>query len=198
MSGLEVLGALASASQLAEQGLKITATVYDIYRKVRDAPESIRKQTVQVEQLIDIAKLIESTSSLQTDLVASILSSCTDEAHRLLHSLQQVAPGPENHLPMKIWKAVNGTTKEKKILEHFTKLEQGKSSLTLCIGTTDSSVLNTINLELVTVRTAVDGLKNFLPFGTLFVKLRPYSMQWMHSLLSRKVWIVFTRIFLQS
>ncbi|KAK4696133.1 hypothetical protein P7C71_g1739, partial [Lecanoromycetidae sp. Uapishka_2] len=163
MSGLEVLGALAAASQLAEQGLKITTTIYDIYRKVRDAPESIRKQTVQVEQLIDIAKLIKGTASLQTDLVASVLRDCTTDAHKVLHSLQQIAPGSELHAPKKLWKALAGITKEKNILEHLTKLEQGKSSLALCIATIDNSLLKSIHLEMVTVQTAVDGISKELP-----------------------------------
>jgi hypothetical protein len=55
----EVLGALAAASQLIEQGLKITIFISDLYAKVRDAPESIRKQSVQVKQLTDIARLIK-------------------------------------------------------------------------------------------------------------------------------------------
>lgn len=57
MSGLEVVGALAAAARFAQQGLNITATIYDLYRTIRDTPELIRKQTVQFEQLIRIAKL---------------------------------------------------------------------------------------------------------------------------------------------
>lgn len=79
------MGALAAASQLAEHGLKITGAIYDLYRRVCDAPESIRQQSVQVEQLIDIAKLIKKNPSLQTDPVSSILRFCSNEARDLLN-----------------------------------------------------------------------------------------------------------------
>lgn len=142
MSGIEVLGVLAAASQLAEQGLKITGAIYDLYKKVRDAPESIRQQSVQVEQLIDIAKLIESNPSLQTDSISSILSSCTNEAKDVLKILQGVTPARETHKLEKRWKALAAVSMQKRILAHFAKLEQGKSTLALCIETIDRQVLH--------------------------------------------------------
>ena len=137
MSGLEVIGALAAASQVAQQGLKITTAIYDLSKKVRDAPESIRKQTIQVEQLIDIAKLIESNPSLQTDLVASVLSGCTEEAYKLLHILQKLTHSLGADRTTSVWKAMSGVAKEKKILEHLAKLEKAKTTLALCIETVD-------------------------------------------------------------
>lgn len=133
---------LAAASQLAEQGLKITGAMYDLYKKVRDAPESIRQQSVQVEQLIDIAKLIERSPSLQTDSVSSILSSCSNEAKDLLNLLRKVTPARETHKPDQIWKALVAASKEKKIFACFAKLEQWKSTLALCIETIDRHVLH--------------------------------------------------------
>jgi hypothetical protein len=53
MSGAEVLGilgGLAATSQFAQQSLKVINFISDLDGKVRDAPESIRKQAVQVEQ----------------------------------------------------------------------------------------------------------------------------------------------------
>ena len=140
MSGVEVLGALAAASQLAEQGLKITGAIYDLYRKVRDAPESIRQQSVQVEQLIDIAKLIKKNPSLQTDPVSSILKSCSNEARDLLHILRGVTPAGGAYRPENIWRALAAVSKEKTIVAHLANLERGKSALALCIETIDRQV----------------------------------------------------------
>ncbi len=61
MSGFEVVGALAAEARFAQQGLKINATIYELYRTIRDTPESTRKQTVQFEQLIGIAMLSRAT-----------------------------------------------------------------------------------------------------------------------------------------
>lgn len=137
MTGLEVFGALVAASQLLEQGTKVASALSNIYGKIRDVPESIRQQSVQVEQLIDIAKLIESNPALQTKLVSSALSSCIHEAKILLAILSRIVPKEEIHRPEKIWKAVVAVSKEKKILARLAKLEQGKSSLILCIETVD-------------------------------------------------------------
>jgi hypothetical protein len=83
MAGVDVLGALAAASQLAEQSLQIAIFISNLYSKVRDAPESIRKQSIQLEQLIDIAKLIEHNPPLQTELVGSVLRNCVGEVEKL-------------------------------------------------------------------------------------------------------------------
>lgn len=145
MSGAEVLGvlgAVAAASQVAEQCLKIIGFISGIYKAVRDAPESIQKQVVQAEQLLGIATLIEYNVSLQTNPVTSILRSCQQEAEKLLDTLSKISIAASDGKATKLWKALDGTTKEKKILKHLETLEQQKSSLALCIATIDSLVHN--------------------------------------------------------
>lgn len=142
MAGVEVLGALAAASQLTKQSLKIAIIISDLYLKVRDAPESIRKQSVQVEQLIDIAKLIKHNPPLQTALVESILRNCVGEAEKLQEILGKISTAAGDGRVKKLWKALDGVAKEKRILALFAKLEQEKSSLALCIGTIDSWALH--------------------------------------------------------
>src|SRR2546421_3656951 len=129
MTGVEVLGALAAASQLTEQGLKISIFVSDLYTKVRDAPESIRQQSVQVKQLIDIARLIKHNPPLQTALVESILRNCVGEAEKLQEILGKISTAAGDGRVRKLWKALDGVTKEKKILTLFASLEREKSSL---------------------------------------------------------------------
>src|SRR5436309_3675771 len=87
---LATFGAVAAACQLAQQCVKIGIFISGLYSKVRDAPESIRKQAVQVEQLIDIARLVQHNPSLQTDLLASILGNCFREAARLEEELMKI------------------------------------------------------------------------------------------------------------
>jgi hypothetical protein len=138
MAGVEVLGALAAASQLTEQGLKIAIFISDLYSKVRDAPESIRKRSVQVEQLINIAKLIEHNPSLQIDSVGSILRNCTGEAEKLKEILENISTAAGDGKARRLWKALDGVAKEKRILALFANLEREKSSLALCIETIDA------------------------------------------------------------
>jgi hypothetical protein len=134
MAGVEILGALAAASQLTEQGLKIA----DLYAKIRDAPESIRKQSVQVEQLIEIAKLVKHNPPLQTALVESILRNCVSEAEKLLEILGKISTAAGDGRVKKLWKTLDGVTKEKRILALFANLEREKSSLAVCIEAIDS------------------------------------------------------------
>src|SRR2546429_665975 len=135
---LATLGAVAAASQLAQQCVKIGKFISGLYTKVRDAPESIRKQTVQVEQLIDIARLVQHNPSLQTDLVGSILGNCFREAGQLEEELMKISGSAGDGKAKGIWKALVGLTKKEKILAHFARLEQEKSALALCIETIDS------------------------------------------------------------
>ena len=138
MSGLEVLGALAAASQLVEQGLKLTRFLSGLYKKVQDAPESIRKQAVQIEQLIDICRLIESNQPLQTPAIASKLRTCLLDINQLQDILIKISVAARDGKARQLWKAIDGATNKKKINALFEKLEQQKSSLTLCIQAIDS------------------------------------------------------------
>jgi N-terminal domain on NACHT_NTPase and P-loop NTPases len=138
MAGVEVLGALAAASQLAEQGLRIAVFISELYVKVRDAPESIRRQSIQIQQLIDIAKLIEHTPPLQTTSVESILRNCVGEAEKLQEILGKVSTAAGDGRVKKMWKALDVVAKEKMINILFTRLEREKSSLVLCIETIGS------------------------------------------------------------
>jgi hypothetical protein len=138
MAGVEVLGALAAASQLAEKGVKITIFISDIYAKIRDAPESIRKQSVQVEQLIEVTRLVKDNPPLQTDLVGSILRNCVSEAEKLLGILEEITTAARDGRARKFWKALDGVAREKRILALLVNLEREKSSLALCIEAIDS------------------------------------------------------------
>lgn len=141
MSGVEVLsflGTLAAASQLVEQSIKVVNFISDLYTKVHDAPESIKEQIVQIEQLVGIATLIRQIPSLQTDYsVASSLHRCQNEAKELIDIFLKLSVVPGDGKAKKLRKTLDWISKEKKILGHLRKLEQEKSSLVLCIATID-------------------------------------------------------------
>jgi len=134
----EAIAAVAAASQLAGQCVKISKFIVSLYSKVHDAPESIRKQKVQVEHLMAIARLVQDSLSLQTDLVASILGNCFREAGKLLEELNKISVSSGDGRTKKIWKVLVGLAKEEKILALFARLEQETSMLALCIETIDS------------------------------------------------------------
>lgn len=138
MDPVTVLGAVAAASQLVQQGIEITKFLSDLYSKVQEAPESVRKQLVHIEQLIDIARLIIQNPSLQKESMASILRTCLRQAVDMQNLLEKVSATEKDGRLKKIWKSVAVVTKEKKIDTLFNDLEREKSALALCILETDS------------------------------------------------------------
>jgi hypothetical protein len=135
---LTILGAAAAASQLLQQGFQITSFICQLYSKVQDAPESIRKQVMQIEQLIDLARLIIQNPSLQTASVASILSTCMRSAAEVQGILKKVSTTTKDGQLKKVRKALTAVMKEKEILALFNNLEREKGLLTLCIQEIDA------------------------------------------------------------
>ena len=138
MSGLEVVGALASAIQLAETCLKITIFANDLFTRVHGAPEVIRTRITQIGQLTEIARLIEHNLSLQTPLIESVLGTCSKDATSLWDTLNKLDTPATAGKTVKYWKALVGATKENKIIRICERLEYSKSSLILCIASVNS------------------------------------------------------------
>lgn len=134
MSGLEIFGAVAAAAQLIEKGIKFV----NWCSNVRDAPESISKHIVQVEHLIEVAKLVEQNQPLQTVTIESALRQCLTKATTLLETLSKNCVNTGDGKFIKWKKAIAGAAKEKEILALLADLEREKSSLSLCISTIDS------------------------------------------------------------
>jgi hypothetical protein len=133
-----ISGAAAAASQLLQQGSETTKFVYDLYPEVQHAPEFIRKQVVQIEQLIDLARLVIQNLSLQTPLAASILSTCLRCVEKFRGILTKIAVTPKDGLLKEFQKAFTTMVDEREILALFENLEREKSSLTFCIQEIDS------------------------------------------------------------
>jgi N-terminal domain on NACHT_NTPase and P-loop NTPases len=138
MSGLELLGALSGAAQLVDAGLEIIKLISTLCSKLLDAPASIKKRTIEIQHLIEIARLIQQSPSLQTTLISSLLMSCIEKANELRGILASVSARINAGKVEKYWKALGGVMKEKRILEICESLEQEKSALILCIASIDS------------------------------------------------------------
>jgi hypothetical protein len=134
---LSILGAIAAASQLAQQAFEIIKFFSDLYEKVQDAGESIRTRMLHIEQLIDISKLIAKTPTLQTTAIQSVLVTCLRTTITLHDILQELSSDKEGLL-RRIMKAVKAVRKEDKIMILLDNIERGKSSLALCIHQIDA------------------------------------------------------------
>ena len=136
---LSILGAIAAASQLAQQASEIVKFFSDLYAKIQDAGELIRTRMLHIEQLIDISRLIAKTPTLQTTTIQSILITCLRTTIALRELLQELSSDEEGRL-RRIMKAVRAVRKEDKIMILLDNIERDKSSLALCIDQIDAWV----------------------------------------------------------
>ena len=135
---LGVLGAFAAASQIAQQCIDIAKMLVSLYSKIHDAPKSIDTQIRLVDQLVAITRLIECNTSLQTDWMDSALTTCLETTRQLLDELSKISTSAGDGRARRVWRGLVGLTVEKKLQGLFAQLEQGKTLLTMYIGTIDA------------------------------------------------------------
>ena len=143
MSGVEVLGLLASVAQLAAYTGNITNTIVEIYRRVQDTPKRIRQLKEQLRMLIHITELIRSDRALQTKEVEDHVRSTLEQAKLLNKLLEKVKVEYSQSTARKLWTAVLHN-KEKEIVRSFEQLEQRKSALHFCVSLSHSTLLGDI------------------------------------------------------
>lgn len=140
MSGFEIVGAVASAVQLASLSLEIIISISSLCTQIRDAPKLIRTRAIQVQSLVTIANYIERNVQLHTTDVECVLHTLIPEAVALRDILKGMVAREGAGIAERCWKAIGGVTKEKRIMEIFESLEREKSALLLCISSLNSSV----------------------------------------------------------
>ena len=138
MSGLEALGVVSSALQLADAGLAIVKYLSVLYSTLHDAPDYFKRRSIQIQHLIEVARLIQQNPSLQTTLISSLLMNCIEKAKELEAILEKATAKLNAGKVEKYWRALGGVMKESKISELCKSLEEEKSALILCIASIDS------------------------------------------------------------
>ena len=133
MSGIEIVGLLASAGQLLSYSFKITRSLNEIYQRVQDAPKRISQLSIQIKQLINTTQLIQERQVLQTALVLTHINATLVQAESLCTILEQLTEDYSRGSIRRYWKILTAT-KEKEILANFDRLEKEKSALHLCIS----------------------------------------------------------------
>ncbi|KAI9795226.1 MAG: hypothetical protein M1833_007308 [Piccolia ochrophora] len=143
MSGLEIVGVVASAAQLANYCIKISVAIPELYRSVRYASERIGPLTEQIRQLIVTTELVEQHRELQTANVHYHVEATLVEAIALDTILNQASQQYSQGSVRRYWKALSAN-KEKQIDQSFDKIEREKSALILSITTIHTGILCSI------------------------------------------------------
>lgn len=143
----EILGVLASASQLVQYTLKISAAISAVHDRVQNGSE-LRKGAEQVKQLLDTAIQIQQNPQVHNFSLLRHLASATDEAKQLLELLEKLsADYSQGSLSERYYKAARGAKYERKIASGFRRLEQEKTSLLFRISVANTERLSSIQIE---------------------------------------------------
>ena len=140
MSGIEIVGFVASASQLVLYSIKITTSLSEIWQRVQDAPLKVRQHLDQIRHLISTARLVEEHHLLQTAHVHTHIKATLEQAKSLSAILEQLRKDYSRGSIRRVWKILKAT-KEKEILASFDRLEKEKSALLLCISVAHTDLL---------------------------------------------------------
>ena len=141
MSGIELVGLLASASQLVSYSIKITTSLSEIYQRVQDAPLKIKQHSDQIKQLIDTAEFVQQHPLLQTEQVHIHINATLEQAKSLFTVLERLSKDYTRGSIRRYWKILMAN-KEKEILANFDRLEKEKSALVLSISVAQTDIID--------------------------------------------------------
>ena len=133
MSGIEVVGILASTAQLITYILRISTYFEEICQKVRGAGQEFKKHNSQIQQLILIAKDIKRHPLLQTATIHSHVKALLGDAETLCTILDHIIAEYGRGLFRKFLWAIK-SHKERDILIIIERLEREKTALALSIS----------------------------------------------------------------
>ena len=136
MSGVEVLGALASAAQLAYYVIQANSVIIEQVKRLRNASVKFQQHADTATQLIAFARVVQSNQWLQTESMAALLQAIlgrAEDVRKLLPRVQHYDKTARLSFVTSYWKAFQTLRKEERILAIFAGLEEQKSALVLCI-----------------------------------------------------------------
>ena len=138
MDPIMALGAAAAITQFAGQIATIAFSLAKLYSRLKDAPVTIRKQLIHVEQLESIAKLIITNVALQTVAVAACLQTCMQVSYGIETELTKFMISSGDGRTETFAKKIMAVLKQSKFETMFRDLVRAKQSLMLCIQEIDS------------------------------------------------------------
>lgn len=158
MSGVEVVGILASTAQLITYILRISTYFEEICRKVQGAGQEFKKHNGQIKQLTVIAEDVKRHPLLQTDAIHSHVKALLVDAETLCTILDQAKAEYGKGLIRKVLWAIKGH-RERDILIIVERLEREKSSLVLAINIIQLNVSVALGDKFSNMQAGSDGIK---------------------------------------
>ncbi len=139
MDPMSALAAAATAAQFVGACFKAVSLAYDLYSRLADVPEAIRRDVAHLEALQSIAQQVANSPELQADRdIEETLRRCAGHVDALVVLLERATASGTSGLGQRTWKAVIGINQEQKIVKLLQSLEREKSILVLRIEISNS------------------------------------------------------------
>ncbi|KAL1626240.1 hypothetical protein SLS54_003075 [Diplodia seriata] len=131
MSGLEVFGAAASASQASVYIFEIISLIQSIREELRGAPRRIQSQIEHLDFLHFVVKLFEAHDLHRNNQVQNCLTRLRENITHLQKTLNHNLIYIKKRSLKRYWKAFKARKADNEILKQFSIIESDKSNLVL-------------------------------------------------------------------
>jgi len=132
MSGVEALGAVASATQLVAYVSKLILAINDVIQQLKDAPRRLQERMASLHFLASFLDYVSKTDHyLLNTNIRKYLFRIQENVNNLLDALETSYRQITDKSIRRYWKALAFHKCEEQILKSFAALENDKSSLLL-------------------------------------------------------------------
>ncbi|SLM34627.1 hypothetical protein LPUS_03483 [Lasallia pustulata] len=138
MSGVEVLGIMASVAQITQCAISITSAIAEIYGTVQAAPARVQQGSEQLERLLVTADMIKENRMTQTKSVEAHLAAIVADVNALRVLLSRLATSSKKSFKRYL-RVCLGNLEEREMIAQFDKIEKEKTALVLSIIAVHSS-----------------------------------------------------------
>ena len=152
---MEVIGTLASISQLTSHSIVATSTLIDLHKRLKDGPFLIQKYANDVHHLVDIIELIRQNRLLHTETISGLIDDIFVDVKYLQTIFRNDRETSASGLVYRLSLACKILLKDRTVTKTFYSLEQKKSALILYIAETNTSLFGRVETDLTNLG---DGL----------------------------------------
>ena len=150
MTGIEIIGLIASLTQLVDLSVKLSGALTKFQQRLNGEPARIKDYQSQLKHLASTATLITQNHDLHTSVIHGHVQDTVTRMKALDMLVNDLERIDAQRIIKRYWRALTGW-KEKEIAAAFSRLERDKTALVLCITGTNSGLLRDINERLKSV-----------------------------------------------
>ena len=156
---MEIVGGIASITQLTHYALSLIATISDIYRDLQKRPALQRQQLDQLQRLYTTVQTIHSSSALSSSSIQNHLKIIILRIQDLKARLERlVAQQPQRPIKKYFKAFINHNKAKYSLVDVFVELERDKSALLLSISEIQTGLSAKTHDELIARLPRMQGL----------------------------------------